>query len=65
MKKEFASGDGNLFEEMPMHELNSKGTNHFEQNDIQELQEHAAALDQKKKIHLQLKRKKKINYLQE
>ncbi|ADK08262.1 TPA: hypothetical protein QCQ12_002388 [Bacillus cereus biovar anthracis] len=47
VKKEFASGDGNLFEEMPMHELNSKGTNHFEQNDIQELQEHAAALDQK------------------
>ncbi|MEC2256656.1 hypothetical protein P9H08_08120 [Bacillus cereus] len=47
VKKEFASGDGNLFEEMPMHELNSKGTNHFEQDDIQGLQEHAAALDQK------------------
>lgn len=47
VKKEFASGDGNLFEEMPMHELNSKGTNHFEQDDIQGLQEHAAALNRK------------------
>ncbi|HFR4221633.1 hypothetical protein [Bacillus sp. A260] len=47
VKKEFASGEGNLFEEMPMHELNSKGTNHFEQDDIQGLQEHAAALDRK------------------
>ncbi|PEM55432.1 hypothetical protein [Bacillus wiedmannii] len=50
VKKEFASGDGNLFEEMPMHELNSKGTNHFEQDDIQGLQEHAAALDQKEDV---------------
>ncbi|TPV39609.1 hypothetical protein [Bacillus dicomae] len=52
VKKEFASGYGILFEEMPMHELNSKGTNHFEQDDIQGLQEHAAALDQKEDNNL-------------
>ncbi|HFT5903691.1 TPA: hypothetical protein ACGSMF_004866 [Bacillus cereus] len=47
VKKEFASVEENHFEEMPMHELNSKRTHHFEQDDIQGLQEHAAALDQK------------------
>ncbi|MGI8362919.1 hypothetical protein [Bacillus cereus] len=47
VKKEFAGVEENPFEEMPMHELNSKGTHHFEDEDIQGLQEHAAALDQK------------------
>ncbi|WP_103656520.1 hypothetical protein, partial [Bacillus thuringiensis] len=37
----------NPFEEMPMHELKSRGTHHFEDEDIQGLQEHAAALDEK------------------
>lgn len=50
---------------MPMHELNSKGTNHFEQNDIQELQEHAAALDQKEEDPFAIEEEEKINYLQE
>ena len=47
VKKEFASVGENPFEEMPMYELNSKRIHHFEQDDIQGLQEHAAALDQK------------------
>jgi hypothetical protein len=47
VKKEFAGVEENPFEEMPMHELKSKGTHHFEDEDIQGLQEHAAALDQK------------------
>ncbi|PGP19177.1 hypothetical protein COA01_21665 [Bacillus cereus] len=47
VEKEFAGVEENPFEEMPMHELKSKGTHHFEQDDIQGLQEHAAALDQK------------------
>ncbi|NKX13246.1 hypothetical protein [Bacillus cereus] len=60
VKKEFASGDGNLFEEMPMHELNSKGTNHFEQDDIQGLQEHAAALDQKEEDPFAIEEEEKV-----
>ncbi|AGE81663.1 hypothetical protein P4159_00660 [Bacillus thuringiensis] len=47
VKKEFAGVEENPFEEMPMHELKSKGTHHFEDEDIQGLQEQAAALDQK------------------
>ncbi|MFI2801038.1 hypothetical protein ACH2G3_24660 [Bacillus cereus] len=47
VKKEFADGEENHFEEMPIHELKSRGTHHFEQDDIQGLQEHAAALDRK------------------
>ncbi|MBY0133444.1 hypothetical protein H0177_24670 [Bacillus cereus] len=47
VKKEFAGVEENPFEEMPMHELNSKRAHHFEDEDIQGLQEHAAALDQK------------------
>ncbi|PEN45687.1 hypothetical protein CN630_18005 [Bacillus wiedmannii] len=47
VKKEFAGVEENPFEEMPMHELNSKGKHHFEDEDIQGLQEHAAALNQK------------------
>lgn len=47
VKKEFAGVEENPFEEMPMHELKSKGTHHIEDEDIQGLQEHAAALDQK------------------
>ncbi|AIE37054.1 hypothetical protein P9W99_16875 [Bacillus cereus] len=47
VKKEFAGVEENPFEEMPMHELKSRGTHHFEDEDIQGLQEHAAALDEK------------------
>ncbi|MDX5746162.1 hypothetical protein SIM20_23825 [Bacillus cereus group sp. BfR-BA-02570] len=47
VKKEFAGVEENPFEEMPMNELISKGTHHFEDEDIQGLQEHAAALVQK------------------
>ncbi|ARJ25710.1 hypothetical protein B7492_32235 (plasmid) [Bacillus mycoides] len=47
VKKEFAGVEENPFEEMPMHELKSRGTHHFEDEDIQGLQEHAAALVQK------------------
>lgn len=46
-KKEFAGVEENPFEEMPMNELISKGTHRFEDEDIQGLQEHAAALEQK------------------
>ncbi|HDR7483723.1 TPA: hypothetical protein QCX52_005733, partial [Bacillus toyonensis] len=47
VKKEFAGVEENPFEEMPMNELISKGTHRFEDEDIQGLQEHAAALEQK------------------
>lgn len=47
VEKEFAGVEENPFEEMPMHELISKGTHRFEDEDIQGLQEHAAALGQK------------------
>ncbi|HDR7594857.1 TPA: hypothetical protein QCX59_004052 [Bacillus mycoides] len=52
VKKEFAGVEENPFEEMPMHELKSRGTHHFEDEDIQGLQEHAAALDQKEEDDL-------------
>lgn len=47
VKKEFAGVEENPFEEMPMNELISKETHRFEDEDIQGLQEHAAALEQK------------------
>ncbi|MBH0357741.1 hypothetical protein U9R71_28560 [Bacillus toyonensis] len=47
VKKEFSGVEENPFEEMPMNELISKGTHRFEDEDIQGLQEHAAALEPK------------------
>ncbi|MGH0589607.1 hypothetical protein ACQVQY_26740 [Bacillus mycoides] len=47
MQKEFAKKEEDPFAEMSVHEMQGQGTHHFEDEDIQGLQEHAAALDQK------------------
>lgn len=46
MQKEFASEEENLFEEMPMHEMKGEGADIFGAEDIQGLQEQAAALSE-------------------
>ncbi|HDR4368608.1 TPA: hypothetical protein QCP64_005104 [Bacillus cereus] len=46
MQKEFASEEENLFEEMSMHEMKGQGTDIFGAEDIQGLQEQAAALSE-------------------
>ncbi|MGA4465955.1 hypothetical protein ACPA2L_25455 [Bacillus bombysepticus] len=46
MQKEFASEEENLFEEMPMHEMKGEGSDIFGAEDIQGLQEQAAALSE-------------------
>lgn len=46
MQKEFATEDENLFEEMPMHEMKGQGTDIFDDEDIQGLQQQAAALSE-------------------
>ncbi|MGH0686066.1 hypothetical protein [Bacillus mycoides] len=46
MQKEFAKEEENLFDEMSMHEMKGQGTNIFEDEDIQGLQQQAATLSE-------------------
>ncbi|MFF2884756.1 hypothetical protein [Bacillus toyonensis] len=50
MQKEFAPEEENLFEEMPMHEMKGQGTDIFGDEDIQGLQEQAAALSEENEV---------------
>ncbi|QUW39860.1 hypothetical protein [Bacillus cereus] len=50
MQKEFATEEENLFEEMPMHEMKGQGTDVFGAEDIQGLQEQAAALSEENEV---------------